>query len=95
MIRGTYRILVVLLGVIIIAGLVACTSDRTVTPTPAPSTATAPGWMEIDLTDVATGGTFRVSDFKKKTNPAGELCGMVSHLPGPAERDEEGQANRG
>ena len=66
MIRGTYKILVVLLVAIIIAGSVSCTSDRTVTPTPAPSPATAPGWMEIELTDVATGETFKVSDFKGK-----------------------------
>jgi len=66
MISGTYRILAVLLGAIIIAGLVSCTSDRTLTPTPAPSPATAPGWMEIELIDVATGETFKVSDFKGK-----------------------------
>ena len=66
MIKGTYKFLVVLLGVIIIAGLVSCTSDRTLTPTPAPSPTTAPGWMEIELIDVATGETFKVSDFKGK-----------------------------
>ena len=66
MIRGTYKILVVLLGAISIAGLVSCTSDRTLTPTPAPIPTTAPAWMEIELTDVATGETFKISDFKGK-----------------------------
>ena len=68
MIRGTYKILVVLLGAIIIISLVSCTSDRAVspTPTPAPNPVTTPAWMEIELTDIATGVTFRISDFKGK-----------------------------
>ena len=68
MIRGTYKILAVLLGVIIITSSGSCTSDRTVSPTPtlAPSPATAPAWMEIELTDVATGETFKIGDFKGK-----------------------------
>jgi len=68
MIRGIYKILIVLLGAIIIASLASCASDQTVsqTPTPAPSPANAPTWMEIELTDVAKGETFKISDFEGK-----------------------------
>jgi len=58
--------MLVLLGMFSIIGLVSCTSDRTLTPTPAPIPTTAPGWMEIELTDVATGEAFKISDFKGK-----------------------------
>ncbi len=62
--KGTYNLMLVLLGMFSIIGLVSCTSDETVTPTPSP--VTAPAWMDIELTDVATGETFKIGDFKGK-----------------------------
>ena len=63
MIRRASKILIVFLGAIIAMGLVSCTSDGTADPTPSPG---SPQWMEIELTDVATGETFKIGDFKGK-----------------------------
>ena len=55
---------VTLLGIIFIGG---CAQQTPQTPVPAPkSPNAAPAWMDIELTDVATGQTFRISDFKGK-----------------------------
>jgi len=61
--------MLVLLGMCSIIGLVSCIADQTTpstSPTPAPAPVAVPAWMEIELTDVATGETFKVSDFKGK-----------------------------
>jgi thiol-disulfide isomerase/thioredoxin len=68
MIAGIYKTLVVLLGAIIITALVSCESDKTSTPptAPIPIPVDTPEWMEIELTDVASGEIFKISDFKGK-----------------------------
>lgn len=57
-----YCIAVVVLVVSIFAG--GCAQQTTPTSSVAPPTASA--WMDIELTDVATGQTFKISDFKGK-----------------------------
>ena len=57
-----YCIVVVALVVSIFAG--GCAQQTTPTSSVAPPTASA--WMDIELTDVATGQTFKISDFKGK-----------------------------
>jgi thiol-disulfide isomerase/thioredoxin len=64
--NGIYKFLVLLVILLTMVGLVSCASDQTVTESP-PSTSgqvVTPAWMEIELTDVATGETFKISDFK-------------------------------
>ena len=63
-----YKLSVLLIVTLAVIGLVSCTSEKPVTEPP-PSTsgqAVSPAWMEIELTDVVTGETFKVSDFKGK-----------------------------
>ena len=57
-----YCIVIVALVVSIFAG--GCAQQTTPTSSVAPPTASA--WMDIELTDVATGQTFKISDFKGK-----------------------------
>ena len=57
-----YCIVVVVLAVSIFAG--GCAQQTTPTSSVAPPAASA--WMDIELTDVATGQTFKISDFKGK-----------------------------
>ncbi len=52
----------IIISLILILGC-AQQGSPTPAPAPAPGTATVPGWMEIELTDVATGETFKISDF--------------------------------
>ena len=49
---------------VILVGVLFFASCAQQTPTPAPPEAGA--WMEIELTDVATGQKFKISDFKGK-----------------------------
>jgi thiol-disulfide isomerase/thioredoxin len=52
------------IGAIFVSG---CTQPAPPAGTPSPSPespATSPAWMEIELTDAATGKTFKISDFK-------------------------------
>lgn len=53
--KGIYA-LAVLLAVFTL-GLAACTTSGTLAPA-------TPAWMDIELTDVATGEIFKISDFK-------------------------------
>ena len=46
--------------------LLACTQPATA-PTPAPDQPVVRPWMDIELIDVATGETFKISDFAGKT----------------------------
>ena len=57
-----YCIVVVVLVVSIFAGGFA----QQTTPTSSVAPPTASAWMDIELTDVATGQTFKISDFKGK-----------------------------
>ncbi len=57
-----YCIVVVALVGSIFAG--GCAQQTALTPSVAPPAASA--WMDIELTDVATGQTFKISDFKGK-----------------------------
>ncbi len=63
-----YGILVVALVGSILASSCAQTAPPapTPTPTPTPTPPTATAWMDIELTDVATGQRFKISDFKGK-----------------------------
>ncbi len=63
-----YELSVLLIISLAVVGLVSCTSEKPVTETPPPTSGPAaiPAWMEIELTDVATGETFKISDFKGK-----------------------------
>ncbi len=54
-------VVVALVGSIVAAG---CAQQTTPTPSGAPPVASA--WMDIELTDVATGQTFKINDFKGK-----------------------------
>ncbi len=63
-----YELSVLLIISLAVVGLVSCTSEKPVTETPPPTSGPAaiPAWMEIELTDVATGEAFKISDFKGK-----------------------------
>ncbi len=67
--NGIYKFLVLLIVLLTMVGLVSCGSDQTVTESPPPTSglSVTPAWMEIEMTDVATGDTFKISDFKGKT----------------------------
>ncbi len=54
-----WRVVAVLVGIILVS---SCAQ----TPVPAPGASGASAWMDIELTDVATGEKFRISDFKGK-----------------------------
>ncbi len=66
--NGIYKFPVLLVVLLTVVGLVSCASDQTVTESPPPTSGqvVTPAWMEIELTDVATGETFKISDFKGK-----------------------------
>ncbi len=57
---------ILLLSVIGIAGLVSCAPTETPAESPAATQPTSSAWMDIELTDVATGQKFKISDFKGK-----------------------------
>ena len=59
--RNYWIVVVVLVGSIFAGG---CAQQTAPTPSVAPPAASA--WMDIELTDVATGQTFKISDFKGK-----------------------------
>ncbi len=63
-----YKLLIILVTSLAVVGLVSCTSEKLVTESPPPTSGqvVTPAWMEIELTDVATGETFKISDFKGK-----------------------------
>ncbi|MBI3040141.1 MAG: redoxin family protein, partial [Chloroflexi bacterium] len=53
-----------LIGIVFVS---SCAQPAPPAPAPLPEEATvAPAWMEIELTDVASGQKFRISDFKGK-----------------------------
>jgi len=58
-----YELSVLLIISLAVVGLVSCASEKPVTP-PTSGPAVIPAWMEIELVDVATGETFKISDFK-------------------------------
>jgi thiol-disulfide isomerase/thioredoxin len=62
------KISIVLVVALAIGGVASCALDEPVTESPlaTPDAADTPSWMEIGLTDVATGETFKISDFKGK-----------------------------
>ena len=66
--NGIYKFPVLLVVLLTMVGLVSCAQDQTVTESPPPTSGqvVTPAWMEIELTDVATGETFKISDFKGK-----------------------------
>ncbi|MEE8412920.1 MAG: redoxin family protein [Dehalococcoidales bacterium] len=61
-----YKLSILLIISMAAIGLVSCASEKPVTESPPATSApeATPGWMEIELTDVATGETFKISDFK-------------------------------
>jgi cytochrome oxidase Cu insertion factor (SCO1/SenC/PrrC family) len=64
----TYWLATGVLAIVTLAFLSGCAQQQPPAPTPAPAP-TAPAaadWMDIELTDVVTGGKFRISDFKGK-----------------------------
>ena len=63
-----YELSVLLIISLAVVGLVSCTSEKpqAESPPPASDQAVTPAWMEIELTDVVTGETFKISDFKGK-----------------------------
>ena len=63
-----YKLSVLFVISLAFIGVVSCTSEKPVTESPPPTSgpAVTPAWMEIELTDVATGETFKISDFKGK-----------------------------
>ncbi len=52
------------LAVVVLAGIVLAGGCAVPAPAPAAAPAGADSWMDIELTDAATGQTFRISDFK-------------------------------
>ena len=70
MYSSRWNYLVVVIGVVGIILLVSCAKQTSPAPAQPPiSTPTdklAPAWMDIELTDVATGQKFKISDFKGK-----------------------------
>lgn len=64
--KGSYSLWALVIAVFAIIGLVSCTPDSAVPPSPAPAPSGAPAWMQIELTDVTTGQTFKISDFSGK-----------------------------
>ncbi len=62
--RVFFPVLVVaVVGIVLLGG---CAQQPPPAPTPTPTPQTASAWMDIELTDVATGQTFKISDFKGK-----------------------------
>ncbi len=61
-----YRLSVLIIVSLAIVSLASCTSQKPVTESPPPTSGqvVTPAWMKIELTDIATGETFRIGDFK-------------------------------
>ncbi len=64
--RNYWIVAVFLVGFIFLGGCTQQAPTTTPAPAPAPSPPVASNWMDIELTDVATGQTFKISDFKGK-----------------------------
>ena len=66
--RWNYLVVVtVVLGIILLGGCARQTSPAPAQPpVSTPTDKLAPAWMDIELTDVATGQTFKISDYKGK-----------------------------
>jgi thiol-disulfide isomerase/thioredoxin len=63
-----YKLSVLLIILLAFIGVLSCTSEKPQAESTPPTSGQAgtPAWMEIELTDVATGETFKISDFKGK-----------------------------
>lgn len=61
-----YLTVSVLVGAVLLIGC-AQQAPRPAPAPPAEKTAATPAWMNIELTDIATGQKFRISDFKGRT----------------------------
>ncbi len=66
--RWNYLVVViVVIGIILLGGCAKQTSPAPAQPpVPTPTDKLAPAWMDVELTDVATGQTFKISDFEGK-----------------------------
>ncbi len=71
--RKQWLWLIVLISVLLVGGCASQTPPAPAPPTQAPAPSppsegptVVPAWMDVELTDVNTGKTFRISDFKGK-----------------------------
>ncbi len=65
--RVFYLAVVALIGVVFVSGCVQQAPSRQALLSPSEDLIAMPAWMDIELTDVATGQKFKISDFKGKS----------------------------